>query len=653
MTLRTLLATALLCVATIIKADNISLNGAWRFLADSVASYAHGLPADRARPVSVPHTWNVDDGLYDYMGAAWYERQLDIPATMKGQQLRLHFAAVYHSAVIYVNGHQVGDHRNAGYTPFSVDITKAVSYGGDNKLVVRVDNRFSDNNLPFRRHFDWTADGGIYRDVWLHVGGRQTIRYVHVTPAYDPTTQQGSGDIAIRLYEAKVSQTTAKVVCRDKATGDVIFSYDGKLKRQQDGEFHLPLTPKGQVKAWHFDHPNLYTFEVSVGDGKQVSDVNNGQFGFRKWEIVGSQLKLNGEAVRLPGLEYMAGCHPDYGSAEPREHLQRVVSMMKNANITLTRFHWAQDDALLTMMDEQGILVQEELPWWQQPDTATPELIETAKRQLQEMIEAHYNHPSIVMWGLSNEVYANAESLKPVRQLAERLDATRPLNVVCNHTDTQLAETVTMQYALPTWNEYVGTWNGSDRTALPGKLSDINKVLQGRPLLIAEVGRCEPAHTGGDARRIDDMIYHLDEYNRHDEICAYIYFCLNDYRTQMGEEGYGKYRIRRHGVADVRLEPKPSYQQLSYMASPIEIESIKSVGNDDHDVRVVLRVKNQIPSYTLKGYKVVYTTDRDTQQSLDLPTLSPGERYETTLRGIGRHYQFEVQRPGGYRVAAY
>ena len=149
------------------KVDDISLCGEWRFVADSV-DYSPGLP-DNAVKVSVPHTYNIMEGLEEYAGKAWYEKKLEIPASMKGQQLRLEFEAVYHDAIVYVNGKKAGSHLGKGYTPFKIDITKLVKYGEENNIVVETNNSYTDLNFPDQRKFDWANDGGIYHKVNLHI----------------------------------------------------------------------------------------------------------------------------------------------------------------------------------------------------------------------------------------------------------------------------------------------------------------------------------------------------------------------------------------------------------------------------------------------------------------------------------------------------
>lgn len=141
------------------------MNGNWRFITDSMNAgqakqWPKGLPGTAVN-VKVPHTWNVMKGLEYYIGLAWYEKESILPAQYRNKQLRLKFEAIYHDAIIYLNGVQLATHTNAGYTTFYVDITNQAKAGATNKLVIAVNKNFSDSNLPYKKKFDRCADGGI------------------------------------------------------------------------------------------------------------------------------------------------------------------------------------------------------------------------------------------------------------------------------------------------------------------------------------------------------------------------------------------------------------------------------------------------------------------------------------------------------------
>jgi beta-glucuronidase len=648
----------LLCFACVISARGqvnreISLNGSWQFQTDPQKSglqngFAKGLPGT-TKNVTVPHTWNIQKGLENYAGLAWYGRSLKVPAAWKGKAVFIKFAAVYHDAVLYINGKRVGEHLNSGYTAFSFDISSFLNYGQQNKLVVSCDNSFSATNLPFQTAFDWVNDGGIIRDVSVSICDRPSIRYVHVIPDLQLKDSSASVQVDIKLNESGIASTTISANLKEKKSGKVVFSKRATLTRTGH-TFQFAVQLK-KVTPWHFDNPFLYELQVATYNAKGVADIHTAKFGFKKVTLNGEKLTLNGEEVRLPGIEYMAGSHPAFGSAEPRRIMDSVARMMKQLNVVITRFHWQQDDYLLDLMDEYGILVQEEIPWWQRPAQLTLEVMATAKQQLTEMTEAHYNHPSIYAWALNNEVPSTQQDNNQLKAFTRALDQTRLINVVGNKMDLKLAKDPGLMGDLPAWNDYVGTWNGNQRDLLPKKLDEIHRVLNGRPLFISEAGLCEPAFSGGDARRIDDMHYHINEWRKKPFIAGFIYFCLNDYRTQMGEEGKGKFQIRRHGVTDIYLKPKPSYYTFAQLCSPVEI--LKVVRLNPSDISVEIQVKNSIPSYTIRNYTLEYLNADGKLHIVPIDELKPGGARQFTLTKINDRYSFAIKRPGGTVATRY
>ena len=643
---------AALCSVHVSAQRDISLDGEWQMTIGG-----------KGYKVNVPHTYNMIAGLEDYAGEAVYKRSLPMTADMKGQTVRLHFEAVYHDAIVLVNGQKAGEHIGKGYTPFSFDITKMLDLAGENILEVRTSNDYSDRQLPFKRSFDWSNDGGIYRSVRLHVSGKHSIRYVHATPNKD-----GQVRFELRLWNGSTNKVTARFKVTNRQTKAVVWECQAMLSKKKD-EHHFSITATiDQPQLWHFDQPNLYDFTCETIEGSKVSDSLSDHFGFLDFKVEGRSFVLNGEKVRLPGIEDMPGSHPEYGMAEPKAFIDQTARLMKDLNTCITRFHWPQDRRMLDAMDEMGILCTEQIPWWQQPAPALGELRQNAREQLEEMIEADYNHPSIFAWGLANEVWGCHDDLRWLRDIAMTLDPQR-MNIAFSHeTYKDYEKNPSCVLDIPTWNEYTGAWHGPRREDLPGRLEKIDSALSDRPLMITEAGLCEPAFTGGDGRRIDDMIYHVKEWQKAAFIPGYIYFCVQDYRTQMGEEGLGKWRIRRHGVTKVDLTPKPSYYVMRQLMSPIEITEVypansRKTGDalagqieidaTDRDAAITLRVKNSIPSYTLRGYTLIYRDGNGQEQTIALPDMEPDKSYSFVLKNINAQYAFEIQRPGGYKVIEY
>lgn len=636
--------------------EEIAWKQGWRFMADpkntgGQANWPAGLPA-QAKSVQVPHTWNVMDSLEDYAGTGWYEKSFTAPASWRNKQVRIKFAAVYHSAVIYMNGQQVQTHNNAGYTSFYVDITKHVKYGAANKLVVAVSNAFSTNNLPYGRSSDWNNDGGLIRDVSCIITGKPSIRYVHVTPAIQFEDTTARAQIKLQLWEDAVNNLQAAITIREKQSKRVVKTFTGNLSKR-DSSFTTNID-LGKVHLWHFNDPFLYEVQVKVSHGNTVTDQLTSRFGCREIKIAGNKLYLNREAVRLPGMEYMPGSYPAYGNAEPKWVMDSVVNMFKDLNVTISRFHWQVDEYMLDLMDEKGILLQAELPWWQQPGKLSPALLEVAKQQFNEMIERDYNHPCIFAWGVSNELYGadkDTAQFASLRDFVKSKDSTRLVNFVSNEILKLKTKDESLVGDLPTWNEYIGTWHGKATTELPQYFKEIESFIGNRPLLITENGLCEPRFAGGDLRRVDDMIYHYKEWAKRDYVAGCIYFCLNDYRTHRGEDGAKKFKARIHGVTDLYFNKKPSYYVFKRLASPIEITNVKKLS----DVRIVVELvnKNSLPSYTVSGYTIRWKTAAGKTKSKPLPVMQPGDKITVPIEDIQQRFTFEVVSPLGYHVVGY
>ena len=581
-----------------VAAETLDLNGEWSLAVG-------GKPARR---VSVPHTWNVDLGDADYRGKAVYEREIGDVSAQKGKTARIRFESVYHTADVSVNGKRVGSHVG-GYTPFSFDVTDALDFapGAANRIRVEVDNTQIECNFPSKTSYDWACDGGIYRPVSMRFTDGPGIRYVHL----DPVLATGEVKVEVKLWDGTVSNSSFKV------------------------DHPIP---------WHFDRPHLYSHTVKAG-----GDEMTVRYGFRELKVLPDGFLFNGEKVRLAGIESMPGSNPAYGMAEPPEYQRQAMGMIRRTNATLTRFHWVQPEATLDACDELGVLVQEELSWWgNQPKRLDPAQAALAGRLVEEMVEAHYNHPSVVIWGLSNEVQGNDEDLQTLAALVRRLNPARLVDSICNDTHTALSNASCYRFDLPTWNDYVGTWYHSGRKEmLPGLLDAIGAGAANRPLLITEAGVCEPSFAGGDVRRIDEMLYHFAEWRKRPFVIGCIYFCLNDYRTDIGEEGIGANRIRRHGIADKLLAPKASFDVFSTLISPVEIAEVKATGADHGTVRVSLRVRDTIPAYSVRGYSLRYANREGKQIVLPVPETKPGETRSFEIDDINGEYKFQVCRPDG------
>jgi beta-galactosidase len=389
-------------------------------------------------------------------------------------------------------------------------------------------------------------------------------------------------------------------------------------------------------------------------------------FGVRKLEIKDGAFHLNGERVRLMGVERMAGSNPQFGMAEPGDWITHDHADMKHLNCTFTRVHWPQDKRVLDYCDRHGILLQTEVPAWGwttfegMTAQTDPDLMENGLEQLREMIARDRNHPSIVAWGLCNEIGGqNPPAYQFARRLleeAKRLDPGRLCSYASNSLQSAPQRDVAGIMDFIEANEYYESWAPGTRDDVVRYLDELHQAFPDKPIVISEYGycACKPAWPEGDEKRIDILRGHDTIFRSKDFIAGAIFFCYNDYRTHAGDRGTGPLQQHVHGVVDVYGDRKASYDLLRRECSPIESLTVERELNR---FRVHIKTRRDLPMYTLVGYKLrgVFFGHGNIpveQQEVDLPATAPGR--ETTLELEFRNpeaasrVQFDVVRPTSF-----
>jgi beta-glucuronidase len=638
---------------------DISLDGEWEFRKDGDEVW---------RTVTVPHTWQVMDGFEGYYGVAFYQRMFQAPAEAANAAVSLEFESVFHTAEVKLNGVVVAEHKGKGYTAFrSRELTKlGLKPGEDNLLEVRVDNSFTDAMLPRSHSSDWAHDGGIYRPVHLHVlprahiggltvkawPGAGGIAHFDVSAGYAELGAEAS--LHFRIVEIETGRVVKLLAVNRMSEAMGISRHEHAAGFWEDARY------------WHFDHPHLYRVEATlVAKDSTILHRVTQVFGVRRFEVKDGGFALNGERVRLMGVERMAGSNPDYGMAEPLEWIEHDNADMKNLNCVFTRVHWMQDRRLLDWCDRHGMLVQLEVPTWG-GDTfhnMSPELEKTLQQngleQLREMIEQNRHHPSVVAWGLCNEIDGQnppaAQFAKNMLAEAKRLDTTRPCTYASNSLSQNAAKDVSAVMDFVSWNQYYGSWYKGGPVELEANLKDILAEIPGKPLVISEYGycACTPDRPEGDEPRIKVLREQDAVLRKFDRIAGLIFFCYNDYRTHIGDRGTGALKQRVHGVVDVYGQRKPSYEVLRSESSPIEA---LTAALDGDTLKIAGRVRDTVPAYVLRGYvleAVVYGQGNIAveRQRFLLPDLPPGaaisHAFTLTAKGT-REIRVEVRRPTGF-----
>jgi beta-galactosidase len=650
-----------------------SLCGEWLFCTDADDSgtkrrwFESSFVASNWIKVTVPHTWQIDPRFAGHRGPAWYRRSFDVPSSWADAAVRIELEGVFHTATIWINGQLAGEHVRKGYTAFAIDISRHLQSGTPNLIVVRVDNAFDEHMLPRGRSSDWAHDGGIYRPVQLLVTPKTFLEQIQIDAFPDLASDK------TKLSMVAVCKNTGSRPWKGAASFRVIDEDSGLQVLADSNAGQVAIAPDAtqtlavqatlvNAKLWHFDRPNLYRLELSIA-GENESHQLATTFGVRKFEIRDGQFHLNGEHVRLMGVERMAGSNPEFGMAEPSSWITHDHDDLKNLNCIFTRVHWPQDKRVLDYCDRHGILMQSEIPAWGWDTfgdtTAEPnaDIVQNGLEQLREMIGRDRNHPSIVAWGLCNEVggqHAPAyQFAKRMLEEAKKLDPHR----LCSYASNSLNETPQRDVAglmdFIETNEYFGTWAPGNADSAAKHFDDLHAAFPGKPIVISEYGycACTPERPEDDVKRIEILRSHDRAIRSKEFVGGAIFFCYNDYRTHVGDRGTGALMQRVHGVVDVYGKPKASYAVLREESSPVESLAIENVLNR---FQVRIKTRNSVPMHTLDGYRLrgifygqgeIPTEERE----VDIPKIAPGAEAQVelafTASGTPIYAKFDVLRP--------
>lgn len=358
------------------------------------------------KKVSVPHCYNafdaVDPDKAYYQGPAWYRTLLDIEKIPEHHKVFLHFEGVGQKSAVYINNKLVGNHIG-GYNEFKIDISDAVQQelpenSGRIPLAVMADNSRDVNFIPSDLS-DFNLYGGIYRKVWLEIVPDNYIeslriesktakknKLAEITFELSLQTSNIPLDVEIEIFSG--DQSIAKVNKRLEA--------DAAIKP-------APITIKlKKPRFWSTDNPNLYTSKITLISSSGTHNITE-NFGIRSFEFVeNGPFLLNGERLFLRGTHRHED-HAGYAQAMPDELIRKEMKMMKVMGVNFIRLgHYQQSEIVLDLCDSLGILVWEEIPWCR-GGVGNATYKDQAHTMLIDMIDQHYNHPSIILWGLGNE----------------------------------------------------------------------------------------------------------------------------------------------------------------------------------------------------------------------------------------------------------
>ncbi|RKN84085.1 glycoside hydrolase family 2 TIM barrel-domain containing protein [Paenibacillus ginsengarvi] len=385
-----------------------SLGGVWEVWREAkLKSSLYHLPWEA---VSLPHCFNrydaVDPDVKYYQGQGWYRTSLGISNPYKEGRTLLRFEGAGQKSTVYVATGETGRH-NGGFDEFRLDITEAAEaakgdplYKGKVPVAVMTDNSRDLETIPSDIS-DFNVYGGLYRHVHLVYVPKISLERVHATVlcvSGDKATIQ----LKARLYNPQRASDTVKltVTVRDPA-GKEIFRRETSAA-PWEGLTELDRLELDALALWSPDHPQLYTCEVEL-ESVHGATKQTVRFGVRTYEFVEKgPFLLNGKRLLIRGT-HRHDDHAGVGAAMTDDMIRTELRLVKEMGANFLRLgHYQQSELVLELCDELGLLVWEEIPWCRGGLGG-----DGYKRQCREMLEAmidqHYNHPSVIIWGLGNE----------------------------------------------------------------------------------------------------------------------------------------------------------------------------------------------------------------------------------------------------------
>lgn len=470
--------------------------------------------------VNLPHSWNAldgQDGGNDYFrGTGYYAKTLDRMDLPEADRYYLEVQGANSSADLYLNGKHL-THHDGGYSTFRVEITESLQR--ENLFAVTVNNEANDHVYP--QVADFTFYGGLYRDVRIvcvkdsHFGldfhGASGLK---VTPALDGKIAEVAVETWVSNYK---DNQILKYTIIDREGVEVVSSFSR--------ETHVTLTMP-EVHLWHGrKDPYLYTLKAELLQGSETVDTVSARFGCRTFEIDAERgFILNGEEYPLRGVSRHQDRWGIGNALLPEHHVEDMDLICEVGATTIRLAHYQHAQYFYDLCDERGMVVWAEIPYISQH---MPNGRENTVSQMKELIAQCYNHPSIVVWGLSNEITMKGDSdpdllenHRILNDLCHEMDKTRP-TVIAAVSPCPMDSPYIRIPDVVSYNHYFG-WYGGD-TSMNGPWFDkFHEMHPHIPIGCSEYG-CEGLnwHTSdpvqGDYTEEYQAFYHEELIKQFDE----------------------------------------------------------------------------------------------------------------------------------------
>ncbi len=461
----------------IIQVDGVQtpvvlLNGTWKFNLDPPAEFwKNDIDFHSWTDIQVPGECQMQGMAIKHDRPFVYKKEFLVPADYQGKQIRLVFYGVYSYARVWVNGLFVREHHG-GFTRWECDISDIVTPGEVAVLSLEVTDRADD--ISFGSGYAKHQIGGILRDVELVALPEQSFKKLYFETDLDEDYQDAVLKVFYELEQDKPSSVRFELFDPDDRP---VGSVEGE---SQSGQLSFPVE---NPELWDAEHPKLYTVvSTLVQDGEELMKTSE-KIGFREVQVEGNKLIVNGMPVKLRGA-CRHDIHPTLGRMTTAEYDLRDVLLAKECNMNFIRTsHYPPSETFLDYCDQYGIYVEDETAVCfvgshrteayraSGASQSDPEFTGRYLSQLEEMVQNHRNHPSIIIWSIGNENAFGSNFIESYKWMKKH-DLTRP--IIYSYPgqvpdSLPMYELISMHY--PSWqgnlNQYGIETEGFNSEAMP------------------------------------------------------------------------------------------------------------------------------------------------------------------------------------------
>lgn len=517
--------------------------------------------------IPVPSSFDSLPAYAGQRGLAAYRTSF---STSEAEIVEIEFEAAGFWAQPFLDGRSAGSHA-CGYSKFARNWPAV--FCGTHTLVVLVDNRFDFSKVPLHEsYFDFYQWGGITRSVWAHEKPAFFIESVNVITRNLPAREI---EVSVRFGGTSEDVQEVAVYCDEVAVATRCLDSDAT---------RLCLTHcLSDSQPWDCAHPELHILRVVVGDDDMII-----RFGIRTICVSDGRVLLNNEPLKLFGFNRHES-HPQFGCSLPLTLLASDVMWLKRMNCNFVRgAHYPQDQRFLDLCDEAGILVWEEgLGWGQKAEQLQAPHFESAHRNMiHEMIDASFNHPSVICWGFLNEAATNSEDIRSIMESTVRLIRELDCSRLVTYASMFPKEDCYFDLVdIVSVNLYPGWYGCLDNPAplelIRPSMRDVAAFLykaHGKPLIISEIG-CEALYGWRDPLNGFYTEHYQGEYLQeailevieNPEITGIAIWHFSDARTYSSGRAISRPRaFNNKGVLDEYRRPKESMGVVSRLFASAE-----------------------------------------------------------------------------------